>query len=91
MLWPNTDNEDFKEALAAAETGESPNNVSAILTYQTGDVTFMWMGILRLTYWKRSLTKLSGPKCISYLRPTMAGTVGECRMQFLTRSSCGSS
>ncbi|WP_271627624.1 hypothetical protein [Bradyrhizobium sp. CCBAU 11445] len=38
------DNEDFQEALAIAEAGGSPNNVSAVLTYRTGGIKFMWMG-----------------------------------------------
>jgi len=43
-LWPDTTNFEYKEALKDVENGESPNNISPILTYLTGDITFMWMG-----------------------------------------------
>lgn len=43
ILWPVTDNEDFKEALKQTKEGKSPNNLSPILIYRCG-VTFMWMG-----------------------------------------------
>jgi beta-lactamase superfamily II metal-dependent hydrolase len=62
VLWPNTDNEDYKEALAAAEEGESPNNVSAILTYQTGEVTFMWMGDLETDLMEKIVDEIKWPK-----------------------------
>ena len=43
-LWPIITNQDYKDALEKAENGESPNNISPILTYSTGNITFMWMG-----------------------------------------------
>ena len=33
VLWPDTSNRDFKEALAACDAGESYNNVSAVIRY----------------------------------------------------------
>jgi beta-lactamase superfamily II metal-dependent hydrolase len=46
VLWPIMDNEDFKAALALAEVGESPNNISTVITYRAGKTRFMWMGDL---------------------------------------------
>lgn len=43
ILWPETDNEDFKKALEQAKNGGSPNNISPIIVYRCG-ITFMWMG-----------------------------------------------
>jgi len=43
-LWPDTTNFEYKEALEDVENGESPNNISPILTYSTGNKKFMWMG-----------------------------------------------
>lgn len=43
ILWPETDNEDFKKALEQAKNGGSPNNISPIIVYRCG-MTFMWMG-----------------------------------------------
>ncbi len=62
VLWPNSSNGDFKEALAAAEEGESPNNISAILTYQTGNVTFMWMGDLETDMMEKIVDDIKWPK-----------------------------
>lgn len=43
ILWPETNNEDFQYALEQSKKGNSPNNLSPIITYRCG-VTFMWMG-----------------------------------------------
>lgn len=47
ILWPDTNNQDFKEALKAAEDGASPNNISPIIRYsvQNGP-SYLWMGDL---------------------------------------------
>lgn len=45
MLWPNQENDDYKQALEEAKDGESPNNISCIFYYrpfQGGK--FQWMG-----------------------------------------------
>lgn len=49
VLWPNLDNEDFKEALKQAKMGESPNNISPIILYRSS-AYFMWMGDLETDY-----------------------------------------
>lgn len=43
-LWPETSNEDYKTALQEAKDGQSPNNISPILTYSFGEAKVMWMG-----------------------------------------------
>lgn len=44
-LWPVTSNEEFQKALKEAEEGQSPNNLSPIITYSVADgVKIMWMG-----------------------------------------------
>lgn len=44
-LWPITSNEDYKSALGEAKKGNSPNNISPIITYSLNDgATFIWMG-----------------------------------------------
>ena len=44
-LWPLENNENFKNALARAKEGESPNNISPIITYSiNNDASFMWLG-----------------------------------------------
>ena len=46
VLWPDTSNLHFKEALEIAEEGGSPNNISAIISYKMGGdrTTAIWMG-----------------------------------------------
>lgn len=46
ILWPNTNNKHFKEALQTAADGGSPNNISPIIHYRGGGMSFLWMGDL---------------------------------------------
>jgi beta-lactamase superfamily II metal-dependent hydrolase len=47
ILWPMIGNEHYKEALALANDGESPNNISPIVRYRlNGGATILWMGDL---------------------------------------------
>lgn len=51
ILWPDLDNAHFKEALAAAENEESPNNISAVIKYSVEEgVTALWMGDLETEF-----------------------------------------
>ena len=49
-LWPDTSNQDFKDALQEAKNGGSPNNISPIITYAIGDLKAMWMGDLETDF-----------------------------------------
>ena len=53
VVWPVIDNSDYAEALKLAEEGESPNNISVVLTYGTGDLKFMWMGDLETDFMEK--------------------------------------
>jgi len=45
ILWPDRNNEHFKAALADAEAGHSPNNISAIIRYSVEDsAKVIWFG-----------------------------------------------
>ena len=47
ILWPITSNKHFKDALAVAKKGESPNNISCVAKYSLNEgVTMLWMGDL---------------------------------------------
>jgi hypothetical protein len=51
ILWPQVDNEHYKQVLASSAAGESPNNLSAILTYSLiGGATALWMGDLEIDF-----------------------------------------
>lgn len=62
VVWPILDNEDFKEAMALAEEGESPNNISTVLTYRTGGITFMWMGDLETDFMEKIADEITWPR-----------------------------
>lgn len=63
ILWPDPNNVDYKEALEAAERGESPNNISCIVKYSlNGGVTAIWMGDLETDFMERILDEVSLPK-----------------------------
>lgn len=45
ILWPKTENEEFKKAMKETEKSGSPNNISAIIKYSSpGGVKALWMG-----------------------------------------------
>ena len=51
--WPITSNEHYKEALKKAKKGESPNNLSIIVSYSLENgVTMMWFGDLETEFMK---------------------------------------
>ena len=50
-LWPVRENQRFKDALQKAKNGESPNNISPIMTYNINKgATFMWLGDLETDF-----------------------------------------
>ena len=62
VVWPVIDNSDYAEALKLAEEGKSPNNISVVLTYGTGDLKFMWMGDLETDFMEKIADKIPWPK-----------------------------
>ena len=51
ILWPDTTNEDYKNALKDAANGGSPNNISPIIQYSLNrSVTALWMGDLETDF-----------------------------------------
>jgi Predicted hydrolase (metallo-beta-lactamase superfamily) len=63
ILWPDTDNEEFKEALQQAKDGDSPNNISPIIKYSLNDgATVVWMGDLMNEFLDKIKDGLELPK-----------------------------
>jgi hypothetical protein len=63
ILWPDTDNQHYNEALQQAKDGESPNNISPIIRYGVEDgVTLLWMGDLETDFMENILDEVSFPK-----------------------------
>lgn len=51
ILWPDVGNENFKEALAAANDGTAYNNISPVIRYSVeGGASFMWLGDLETEF-----------------------------------------
>ena len=51
ILWPDLENEHFKEALAACDLGESYNNTSAVVRYKLENgASVMWLGDLETDF-----------------------------------------
>ena len=50
ILWPDTNNQFYKDALKFAKDGGSPNNISPIITYGVGEAKYQWMGDLETTF-----------------------------------------
>ncbi|MBR0713968.1 ComEC/Rec2 family competence protein [Bradyrhizobium liaoningense] len=51
ILWPDTSNEHFKDALADGEAGLSYNNMSAVIRYNMVDgASFLWLGDLETDF-----------------------------------------
>lgn len=51
ILWPDTSNQHFKDALANCEAGDSYNNTSAVIRYKlNGGATVMWLGDLETEF-----------------------------------------
>lgn len=51
FLWPNTDNQFYKDALKIAKDGGNPNNISPIFTYSIQEgATYQWMGDLETEF-----------------------------------------
>ena len=54
VLWPRINNEHYKEALANAKEGKSPNNISSIVKYSlNGGATVLWMGDIETDFMEK--------------------------------------
>lgn len=63
ILWPDTEDVDFKSALADAASGIRANNISPIFKYSLkGGVTCIWMGDLETDFMDKLIGKVDIPK-----------------------------
>ena len=63
ILWPDTSNTDFNEALKNAEKSENPNNISPIIKYSLENgVTALWMGDLENELMEKIKDEVNFPK-----------------------------
>lgn len=63
ILWPDTANADYQEALKVAERGGSPNNTSVIIKYSLENgVTALWMGDLETDFMEKIYEQVRLPR-----------------------------
>ena len=63
ILWPITENSDYKEALKIAKDSGNTNNISIILKYKIEDgATMLWMGDLEKDFMEKIQDEISLPK-----------------------------
>lgn len=85
ILWPDTSNADYKDALAKAKAGESPNNISPIISYSIKDgATFLWMGDLETDFMAKIEEKLSLSKVNVLFAPHHGRDSGKVPQSILT-------
>ena len=70
VLWPIIDNEHYEEALAIAEDGGSPNNISPIIKYGIQDsATVVWMGDLETDFLEKIRDEVDWPETAILFAP----------------------
>jgi len=63
IIWPDINNEHYKNALKIAEEGGSPNNTSAIIKYSLENgATVLWMGDLETEFMENIEEDIEWPK-----------------------------
>lgn len=63
ILWPNLMNKHFKNALAAANEGGSPNNISPIILYSIASgIRYLWLGDLETEFMDNIKDDIKLPK-----------------------------
>ncbi|ULL13442.1 hypothetical protein DVH26_02590 [Paenibacillus sp. H1-7] len=63
ILWPDTDNDHYKEMLTKAKNGGSPNNISIIMKYSLQDgVNVLWMGDLETDFMEKIKDEIKWPE-----------------------------
>ncbi len=63
IVWPVIENDYYKDALALAEAGGSPNNTSAVIKYSLNNgASFLWMGDLETAFMENIADAIQWPK-----------------------------
>lgn len=59
ILWPNRNNEEFKNVLVNAKDGRDHNNISPIIQYNAGNgLKFLWLGDIENSFMKKVESEL---------------------------------
>lgn len=69
FLWPKLENQYYIDALKQAEQKKSPNNISPIIQYSTGDLKILWMGDLETEFMENIFEDISLSKVTVIFAP----------------------
>lgn len=70
ILWPITENEDYKSELTNVKNGESPNNISPIIKYSLNEgVTVLWFGDLENSFMEKIKDSIELPEADIIVAP----------------------
>jgi hypothetical protein len=84
ILWPVLDNKHFKEALANAENGTSPNNISPIVRYSVNErATVIWLGDLETPFMDLIVEDIILPETKILIAPHHGRKSGKVPKKFL--------
>jgi beta-lactamase superfamily II metal-dependent hydrolase len=86
ILWPALGDPDFARALADAEAGLSPNNMSCMIKYAMhGGGTFLWMGDLETEFMEAIEDKVDIPKVDVLFAPHHGRQTGKVPHEWLKK------
>lgn len=70
ILWPITENENYKSELTNVKNGESPNNISPIIKYSLNEgVTVLWFGDLENSFMEKIKDSIELPEADIIVAP----------------------
>jgi beta-lactamase superfamily II metal-dependent hydrolase len=79
ILWPITANVDYRTALANANAGGSPNNISCIIKYSRREgASMIWMGDLETDFMEDVQDAIDLPEIDILFAPHQGGTPDAC-------------
>lgn len=85
ILWPDTENEDYKKQLEKAKKGENSNNISPIIKYSLEDgVTVLWFGDLESEFMEGITNAVSLPKADIVFAPHHGRSSGKLPSDWLS-------
>ena len=86
ILWPDTNNEDYKIQLDNAKQGKSPNNISCIIQYSlNGGATVIWMGDLETDFMEKIKDKVNLKKTNILFSPHHGRKSGKIPQEWLDK------
>ena len=88
ILWPKTDNDEYKTALMYAKYGISYNDMSAIIKYEVQDgASVLWMGDMTTEFMEKIENEVAWPKIDILFAPHHGRDSGKVPQSILNKLS----